>query len=274
MNTYAKPSVAGERRGFYAITEPGGGTDPQRAIQTAAVQDGDDWVLNGTKTYVMWGMQSDWGLVAARTDPGNLQGITCFIVEADTSGLSREYIPMSIASGIWPAKITLEDVRVPHHNVLGEVNGGWPLLNERLLARSRVPFAAGNLGVADKALQLGIDYAKQRETFGAPLASRQAIQWMLVDSEIEIEAGRWFTWQAAWAIDEGRPFLKETAMACVHTAESVQKVSDRCQQIHGGLGVSKWMPYERWYREVPARKVQLGPPELMRMIIAQHLINP
>jgi acyl-CoA dehydrogenase len=222
----------------------------------------------------MGGMQSDFVLVAARTDPDEPLGITCFIVESDSAGVNREYIPFLIASGIWPARITLENVRVPARNVLGEINGGWKLLTEQLLWPNRIPFSAGNIGVGIAAHRLATEYSKQRETFGAPLSTRQAIQWMLVDNEVEMQAARWLTWQAAWAKDAGRPYEKEAAMAALVSAEGVCRTVDRSQQIHGGMGMSKWMPFERWYRESRARKLELGPMEVMRMSIAQHVLHP
>ena len=274
VENYTKPAVAGDRRAFYASTEPSGGSDPARAIKTTATKDGDDWVLNGTKTYVMGGMQSDFGLVFARTDPDDAQSTTCFIVETSSAGFSREYIPYLIASGVWPAKLTLENVRVPNANVLGEANGGLKLLQEGILGPSRVPFSASNVGVMVAAQRLAVDYSKQRETFGAPLATRQAIQWMMVDNELDINISRWLTWQAAWAVDSGRISAKETAMACLFSSEAACKTVDRSQQIHGGMGMSKWMPFERWYRESRARKLELGPMEIMRMTIIDNVLNP
>ena len=272
IETYGVPTVKGERRGWFAITEPSGGSDPARAIQTRAVRDGDDWVINGSKIFISGAPWGDWGIVFARTDPESRRGITAFIVENDWPGFSMNPIP--VLRAYYPAQLFFDNLRVPSRNVLGEVNNGWDLLANKLLARSRIPYSAANLGVAVIAHRMAVEYSKTRETFGSPLATRQAVQWMLVDSEIEIRSCRWLVWEAAWQYDAGEDFRQAASIAKVHSAEILGHVVDRSIQIHGGYGVSKWLPLERWFREGRIRRIGEGPSEVQRMVIARELLNP
>jgi len=245
IERYVKPTIAGARRSFIAITEPSGGSDPARAIQARARREGDDWVLDGEKVFVTGGLQADYGLVFARTDPARgRHGLTCFIVEKDTPGVSVR--PMPVLRPYYPAQLLLRGVRVPSRNVLGEVNGGWNILAHKFLARERLPYSAANLGVAVAAQRMAIAYAQHRSTFGQPLAQRQAIQWMLVDSDIEVRACRWLVWEAAWAFDRGEEFSHQASAAKVYSSEVLGRVVDRAVQVHGAYGVSKELPLERW----------------------------
>jgi len=271
VEEYVLPTVRGEKKGWYAITEPSGGSDPARAIRTTAVRDGDDWILNGSKIFITGALWGDYGLVFARTDLSSRRGITAFIVENRWPGVSVQPVP--VIRPYTPAQVFFDNVRVPDRNRVGEVNGGWYLLADRLLARHRIPYSAANLGVAVAAHRLACEYVHQRETFGAPLATRQAIQWMLVDNEIDIRAGRWLTWEASWKFDAGEPFRMEASIAKLFTSEALARVVDRCIQIYGGYGVSKWLPFERWYREARIRRIGEGPSEIQRIVIARELLG-
>ncbi|MBI4307666.1 MAG: acyl-CoA dehydrogenase family protein [Chloroflexi bacterium] len=272
IERYVRPTIAGARRSFIAITEPSGGSDPARAIQTRARRDGDDWMLSGEKVFVTGGLQADYGIVFARTDPARgRQGLTCFIVEKGTPGVSVR--PMPVLRPYYPAQIVLQDVRVPSRNVLGEVNGGWNILAHKVLARERIPYSAASLGVAVTAQRMAVSYARQRSTFGQPLAQRQAIQWMLVESDIEIRACRWLVWEAAWAFDRGEDFGHQASAAKVYSSEALGRVVDRAVQVHGAYGVSKDLPLERWYREARIRRIGEGPNEVLRMVISRYLLG-
>ena len=164
---YLYPMLRGEKRGFFALTEPSGGSDPARAIRTRAVKDGDDWIINGSKVFISGADKADFGLVFARTDADKGRaGITCFIVDTDTKGFHVRRIVHTLRSSHYATELQFEDMRVPGANVLGEVDKGFAIANERL-SRQRIPYAAACIGVAVKAQELAIDYAKQRETFGA-----------------------------------------------------------------------------------------------------------
>ncbi len=272
-NTYGVPTVKGEKEGgWYAITEPSGGSDPARSIETKAVRDGDDWILNGSKIFITGSLQGEWGYVFARTNPKEKRGITCFIVENNWEGFSVTPIP--VMRPYYPGHIFFDNVRVPNRNILGEPHGGWDILANKLLSRLRIPYAAANLGVAVAANRLAVNYSKYRETFGAPLSSRQAIQWMLVDSEVEIRSCRWLIWEAAWKFDSGEDYRQSAAIAKLYSSEVLSNVVDRAIQIHGGYGVTKSLPLERWYREARIRRLGEGPSEIQRMMIAREIINP
>ncbi len=270
---YLYPTLRGEKKGFFGLTEPSGGSDPARAIQTRAVRDGNEWVVNGSKIFISGADKADYGLVFARTDADKgRNGVTCFIVDTDTPGFHVRRIVHTLRAARYATELSFEDMRVPHGNVLGDVNKGFAIANDRL-SRQRIPYAAGCVGVAIKAHEMALEYVPQRETFGAPLSSRQAIQWMLVDNEIDIRQSRWLTLEAADRAERGEPFRTEAAMAKLVATESASRVVDRCIQIFGGYGVSKDFPFERWYREMRIRRIGEGPSEVQRHIIARDLLG-
>jgi len=270
---YLLPTLRGEKKGFFGLTEPSGGSDPARAIQTRAVKDGDDWIVNGSKIWISGADQADYGLVFARTSPDKGRGgVTCFIVDTDTPGFHVRRVVHTLRSAHYGTELQFEDMRVPQANVLGDVNKGFAIANDRL-SRQRIPYSAGCIGVAVKAHELALEYAGVRETFGAALSSRQAIQWMLVDNEIDIQQARWSTLEAASLADRGEPFRMQAAMAKLIASEGASRVVDRCIQIHGGYGVSKDFPFERWYREMRIRRIGEGPSEVQRHIIAREILG-
>ena len=270
---YLKPVLRGEKRGFFGLTEPSGGSDPARAIQTRAVRDGDDWIINGAKVYISGADKADFGLVFARTSPDQgRNGVTCFIVDTDMPGFHVRRVIHTLRSSHYATELQFEDLRVPHANVLGEVNRGFAIANDRL-TRQRIPYAAACIGVAIKAQEMAIAYAKERETFGAPLATRQLIQSMIIDNEIDIRTSRWVTLEAAHKAERGEPFRTEAAMAKLLASEAGSRVVDRAMQIHGGIGMTKDLPLERWYREMRIRRVGEGPNEVQRLIIARDLLG-
>ena len=271
IEKYAIPNIQSGGNTFYAITEPSGGSDPARAIQTSAVRDGDDWVLNGTKVFITGAGTSDWGVVFARTGPGEGRaGISCFIIEKGMAGFSTKPIP--VIRPMYPYEISFEDCRVPNANLLGEVGKGFELTT-KLLGKNRFPYSAANLGVAVAAQRMAIEYAKQREVFGELLSRKQAVQWMLADSEVEIRAARWLIWEGAWKVDRGEDYRQEASIAKLYSSEVLGRVVDRAVQIHGGYGVSKELPLERWYREARVRRIGEGPSEVHRFVIARNLLR-
>ena len=270
---YLFPTLRGEMHGFFGLTEPSGGSDPARAIQTRAVQDGDSWVINGSKIFISGADRAQYGLVFARTDSDKGRGgVSCFIVETQWPGFHVRRIVHTLRSARYATELQFDNLRVPAANILGQLNKGFAIADSRL-SRQRIPYAAGCIGAAIAAHDLAVEYAKIRETFGAPLSSRQAIQWMLVDNEIDIKTATWMTLEAADRAQRGESFRKEAAMAKVVATEAGSRVIDRCIQIHGGYGVTKDLPFERWFREMRIRRIGEGPTEVQKHIIAREILG-
>lgn len=269
---YLYPMLRGEKRVFFGLSEPSGGSDPARAIQTRAVRDGDDWILNGTKLWISGADRADYGLLFARTGGPGRSGVTAFIVETDWPGFNIARIVHTLRSAKYATEIHIDNLRVPHTNILGSEGGGFAIANDRL-SRQRIPYAAECIGVAVKANEMAVEYSKIRETFGAALASRQGIQWMLVENEIDIRMMRWLVLDAAFRADQGEPFRTESAIAKLQCAELASKVIDRSMQIHGGLGVAKDFPLERWFREMRIRRIGEGPSEVQKHVIARDILG-
>ncbi|HEX4891823.1 MAG TPA: acyl-CoA dehydrogenase family protein, partial [Hyphomicrobiaceae bacterium] len=258
---------------FFGLTEPSGGSDPARAIRTRAVRDGNDYVINGSKVFISGADKADFGLVFARTDPEKGRGgVTCFIVETKTPGFHVRRIVHTLRSSHYATELSFTDMRVPATNILGELNKGFAIANERL-SRQRIPYAAQCLAPAYKAHEMAIEYAKQRETFGALLATRQAVQWMLVDNEIDLRQATLMTLAAAAKADRGEPFRMEAGLAKLVASEAAGRVVDRSMQIFGGYGMTKDLPFERWYRELRIRRVGEGPNEVQRHVVARDLLG-
>ena len=270
---YLYPMLQGEKRAFFGLTEPSGGSDPARAIQTKAVKDGDDWILNGSKLFSSGADRADFGLVFARTDPEKgRRGISAFLVDTDSPGFEVRRVVHTLRSANYGTELSFDDVRVPAANLVGEEGGGFSLANNNL-TRQRIPYSASCVGVAVAAQDMAVSYSQQRETFGAALASRQAIQWMIVDNEIDIRTGRMMYLAAAEKAEQGEPFRFEAAMAKLTSTEGASRVVDRAIQIHGGIGVTKDLPLERWFREMRIRRIGEGPSEVQRIIMARDLLG-
>jgi len=272
IEKYAVPALRDGFYTFFAITEPGGGSDPANAIQTRAVKQGHQWVLNGTKMFISHADEAEWGVVFARTDSTKGRaGISSFIVDKGTPGFTARPI-RTIRTVAVPTEVSLEDCRVPSGNLLGEEGRGLSLCLD-LLTRLRPPYSACNLGVAVAAHRMAVAHAKQRSTFGVPLSQRQAIQWMLADAEVELRAARWLIWEGAWKADRGEDARVEASIAKLYSSEVLGRVVDAAVQIHGGYGVSKEFALERWYREARVRRIGEGPSEVHRMVIARSLFR-
>ncbi len=272
IQKYAVPTLQDGLFTFFAITEPSGGSDPAGAIQCRGVKQGDYWVLNGTKIFISHAHEAEWGVVFVRTDPSKgRKGISCFIIDKGTPGFTARPI-RTIRTVSIPNEVAFEDCQVPAANLLGQEGGGLDLCLD-LLTRLRFPYSACNLGVAVAAQRMAIAHAKQRQTFGALLSQRQAIQWMLADAEVELRATRWLVWDGAWKADRGEDARVEASIAKLYSSEVLGRVIDSAVQIHGGYGVSKEFPLERWYREARVRRIGEGPSEVHRMVIARALFR-
>ena len=268
--TYLQPTIDGTRRSCFAITEPGAGSDA-RNIRTSAVRDGDEWIINGEKTFITGGDAADFCLVFAVTDKekGADGGVTCFLVDREAGWTSAPIQTM----GEWgPASLAFQDVRVPHSAILGEEGRGFELAM-RWIGKGRYLLPARALGACERLVEMAMEQAKNRVTFGEPIANRQAIQWMIADSAVEIEALRWLVLTAAWQVDHGVDSRQSQSMAKLYGGVQANQIVDRVLQIHGGMGYTRELPVERWYRELRLLRIYEGTDEIQRRTIARNLLS-
>src|SRR3954447_3926703 len=268
--TYLLPTISGERKSCFAITEPGAGSDA-KAIRTTARKDGTDWIINGEKTFITGGNEADFTMVFAITDPdkGVNGGVTCFLVDR-SAGWKSEYID---TMGEWgPAALVVDEVRVPERNILGELGQGFALAMQ-WIGRGRYLLPARAVGACERLMEMAMQHARNRVTFGEPIANRQAIQWMIADSAVEIEALRWLVLLAAWQVDQGMDSRHAQSMAKLYGGQKANEIVDRVLQIHGGMGYTRELPVERWYRELRLLRIYEGTDEIQRRTIARNLLK-
>jgi acyl-CoA dehydrogenase len=267
---YAQPIIDGTMtKAYTAITEASGGSDPARAIQLKAARDGDKYVLNGSKMWISHAPNADWGVVYARTGEGR-NGISAFIVEKDTPGVTFSRIP--VMASFAPYELHFDNVRIPAEQMVGAEGQGFTLASD-FLVHGRIVYAAGPIGIAQSALDMACQWARDRDVFGGRLADKQGIQWMLVDSEVELRAARLLMYQAAWNADLGRNVRVDASIAKMYGTEAAYKVLDRCIQIHGALGISTELPLERWFRDLRVKRLGEGATEVQREVIARSLVK-
>jgi acyl-CoA dehydrogenase len=271
---YLIPTINGEKRSCFAITEPGAGSDT-RNIKMTAVKDGNQWILNGEKIFITGGNEADFVMVIAITNKElhekskGREGVTCFIVDREL-GWKSEYIH---TMGQWgPAGLVFDNVRVPEENILGELHGGYRLGLE-WIGFARWIVGATAVGASERLLKLAIDYAKERETFGKPIADRQAIQWQIADSAVELEAAKWLVLNAAFTLDNGEDNRHPGSIAKLYGSNMGNRVVDRVLQIHGGMGYTRELPIERWYREARLWRIYDGTDEIQKWIISRNLLK-
>ena len=267
---YLLPTIEGDRISCFAITEPGAGSDAT-AIKTTARKDGSDWIIKGEKTFITGGNEADFTMVFAITDPekGANGGVTCFLADRDM-GWKSEYID---TMGEWgPAALIFDDVRVPERNILGEVGQGFALAMQ-WIGRGRYLLPARALGACERLVEMAMEHARNRVTFGEPISERQAIQWMIADSAVEIEALRWLVLSAAWQVDTGLDSRQGQSMAKLFGGVKANEIVDRMLQIHGGMGYTRELPLERWYRELRLLRIYEGTDEIQRRTIARNLLK-
>ena len=268
---HANDDVANGTKAFVAISEPSGGSDPGRAIQTRAERKSDRYVINGTKIWISGAGMAKWGIVFARVgESKGRDGITSFIVDKDRPGISLSKIP--VIRSYAPYEVHFDNYEVPIEDRLGDEGKGFSFAEEWLI-HARPPYAAATIGIAQAALDIAIEWATQRKTFGSLLSDKQAIQWMIADSEIELRAARLLVYQAAWNADMGRDIKVDASVAKVYGTEIAGRVVDRCIQILGGMGVAQELPLERWYRELRIKRIGEGPSEVHRMVIARDTMG-
>ncbi len=256
-----------------ALTEPDAGSDLQ-GIKTRAERDGDQWVINGSKMWITNAGDADYIITLVRTDPaGGSHSMSMIIVPTDTPGLHVAPPEKKMGLGTSHSNaITYSNVRVPVENLLGEEGHG---LQQTLqtLDGGRISIGALSVGIAQAALEEAVRYARERSTFGRPIAEHQAIQWMVADAATEVHAARLMIYYAAWLKDQGKPFTKAGAMAKLFASEMGERVTRAAIQIHGGYGYSREYPVERLYRDARLMTIGEGTSEIQRLVIARKVLQ-
>lgn len=267
---YLHPLLKDEKRAALGHTEPDAGSDAT-AIKTTAVKHGDYWTINGIKRFCSEADRADFIYITALTDKTKrYHGITTFIVDTNTPGLTIR--PMPVLRPQHTTETTLDDVVVHDRQRLTALGEGLrPALE--IIGGVRIILASDFVGRCERALAMTVDYVKQRVTFGQPLAKRQAIQFMLVDSLMEIKATKLMTLEMAWKNDQGLDIRVDASMLKLMSTEMAFRVIDRCIQCHGGIGLTKELPLERWFREVRVARIVDGASEIQKLVIARDMLN-
>jgi alkylation response protein AidB-like acyl-CoA dehydrogenase len=267
------PGLASGEAGLGALglTESGAGSDLLGGIKTRAELDGSDWVINGNKAWITNASLAPVIVTLCRTDPaGGPKSFSLILVPSDVSGLHIHPPEHKMGVRASPTHaLSFENVRVPRNNVLGEVGQGLYQTLETLDG-GRIGIGALSIGLAQAALEEAKRYALERHAFGTTLAKHQAIQWMIADAAMEIEASRLMIYRAAWLKDQGLPYTKEAAMAKLHATEMAEEVCRNAIQILGSYGYSSEYPVERFYRDARLMTIGEGTSEVQRMVISKR----
>ena len=267
-------TTAGGARMAFALTEPEAGSDAA-AASTRAVPDGDGFVLNGAKIFSSGAAVADELVLTARTGTpeSRHRGLTVFLVDARSPGLTIKGIPKLGHHAVQTCEIGIADVAVGGDRVVGHVDGGWEVL-VKVLDVERICTAAFCVGLAQRCVDMALAYAKERRQFGRPVATFQAIGHMLAEMETETAAARWLTFDAAWRRDRGLPCSKEASMAKAYATECGTRTATRGMQILGGYSYTKEFEMERFYREAKLYEIAGGSTQIQRNIIARELGIP
>ena len=269
---YLMPVLRGELKACFAQTEPDAGSDPA-SMRTRAVRTDKGWKINGTKRYITKAATADFAQVMAVTDPekGARGGISCFIVDMNTPGVKIGPAEMTMM-GDTPYEIILEDAEIPAGNLIGEEGKGFALA-QKFLNHGRIRHGAHSCGAMARCLEMTAAYVKQRKTFGAPLSDRQGVQWMVADGYMRLHATRLMVHDAAAKLDLGMDARVETFMAKVTGVENGFKVIDDCLQLHGGMGLTRETPLERYWRDLRSFRITEGPTEVLKTTMARSILK-
>jgi butyryl-CoA dehydrogenase len=261
----------GEKFAALAITEPNAGSDVS-GLQTTAVLDKDEWVINGTKQFITTGDIAGVTIVMAKTDKDKgAKGISAILVEKDTKGFKVGQLEDKLGlRGSKTAELIFEDCRVPKENLLGELNKGFYGVMDTL-DRGRTAVGAMSVGIARGALEESLEYAQQRQQFGRPIGKFQAIRWMIADMATELDAARLLVYRAAFLEDNKQPYSKEAAMAKLFASEIAMRATNKAIQIFGGYGYTREYPVERYFRDVKLCQIGEGTSEVQRIVISKKL---
>ena len=270
---YLPKLASGEWLGAWGLTEPNAGSDAG-ATETTAALEGDEWIINGNKTFITNGSIAGLTVIMARTDPGKgTRGISAILVENGTPGYTygKDEKKMGLHGSV-TSELFFEDCRVPKENLLGERGKGFHGALD-ILDEGRISIAALALGLGQGAFDLAVQYAKEREQFGQAISQFQAIQWMLADMATELSAARWLVYHASALKDAKKKFLKESAMAKLYASEVGTRCANKAVQIHGGYGYTRDYAAERILRDVKLCEIGEGTSEIQRLVIARELLK-
>ena len=275
---YLLPAVRGERADALAMTEPDAGSDV-RSMKCAARRDGGDWVVNGTKHFISGAEHADFVIVFVATgedmtDKGPKKRITAFLVDRGTPGFTiRDGYSSVSHRGYSNAILEFDDCRLPDSQVLGEVDGGFEVMNAWLYA-SRLTVAAMCVGRARRVFDLALQQGAERRQFGQSIGKFQGVGFQIADMITEIDAADWLTLSAAWRLDEGLAANREIASAKLYASEMLARVTDAALQVFGGMGLMADLPIERFWRDARVERIWDGTSEIQRHIISRELLRP
>ncbi|TBX22946.1 acyl-CoA dehydrogenase family protein [Nioella sediminis] len=275
---YLLPAVRGERMDALAMTEPGAGSDV-RGMKCSAVRDGGDWVVNGTKHFISGADHADFVIVFIATGEdmtpkGPKKRITAFLVDRGTPGFTiRDGYKSVSHRGYKNMVLEFDDCRLPDAQVLGEVDGGFEVMNTWLYA-TRITVATMSVGRARRVFDYALNYAAEREQFGQQIAKFQGVSFQIADMITEIDAADLLTLNSAWRLDQGLPANREIASAKVYATEMLARVTDAALQIYGGMGLMSDYPIERFWRDARVERIWDGTSEIQRHIISRELFRP
>ena len=271
---YLPRLLSGEVLGSLALTEPGAGSDLAGGVQTSARRDGDNWVINGHKAWITNPRYAPVVVTLVRTNKeAGTRGFSMLLVEPGTPGFTIHPAEKKMGlNGSTTHMLTFEEVRVPADALLGAEGRGFPQTMQTLDG-GRVGIGALGVGLAQAAFEAAVRYAQERRAFGKPISEHQAIQWMIADAALEIEAARLMVYRAAWLKDQGRDFSKAAAMGKLMATEVAERVARNAIQIHGSYGYSREYPVERIYRDQRLMTIGEGTSEIQRLVIARHVLR-
>lgn len=278
IERYLMPAVRGEKMDALAMTEPDAGSDV-RGMKCSAKCDGTDWIINGAKHFISGAEHADFIIVFIATGEddtphGPKKRITTFLVDRGTPGFTiRDGYKSVSHRGYKNMILDFDDCRLPQEQILGEVDGGFAVMNEWLYA-TRITVAAMCVGRARRCFDLALDYAADRKQFGQPIGRFQGVSFQIADMITEIDAADWLTLSAAWRLDEGLPSNREIASAKLYASEMLHRVTDASLQVFGGMGLMDDFPIERFWRDARVERIWDGTSEIQRHIIGRELLRP
>ncbi|MEQ9241917.1 acyl-CoA dehydrogenase family protein [Roseovarius indicus] len=275
---YLMPAVRGERMDALAMTEPDAGSDV-RGMKCTAKRDGGDWVVNGTKHFISGADHADFVIVFIatgedQTDKGPKKRITAFLVDRGTPGFTIRHGYNSVSHrGYKNMILEFDDCRLPDAQVLGEVDGGFAVMNEWLYA-TRITVATMSVGRARRCFDYALQHAAERKQFGKQIGKFQGVSFQIADMITEIDAADWLTLASAWRLDQGLPANREIASAKLYASEMLARVTDATLQVYGGMGLMDDFPIERFWRDARVERIWDGTSEIQRHIISRELLRP